>query len=50
MLHRTVNVRRQAEDRRHVGEGEAADEVAPELTELVGPPVEQPTLPLADAA
>jgi hypothetical protein len=29
---------------------EAADEVAPELTELVGQPVEQPTLPLADAA
>lgn len=23
---------------------------APELTELAGPPVEQPTLPLADAA
>ena len=29
---------------------EAADEAAPELTELVGPPVEQPTLPLTDAA
>ena len=27
-----------------------ADEAAPELTDLVGPPIEQPTLPLADAA
>lgn len=25
-------------------------EAAPELTDLVGPPIEQPTLPLADAA
>ncbi len=29
---------------------EAAADTAPELTELATPPVEQPTLPLADAA
>ena len=29
---------------------EAADEAVPELTKLAAPPVEQPTLPLADAA
>ena len=31
-------------------EADEADEAAPELTDLVGPPIEQPTLPLADAA
>ncbi|MEC7374846.1 MAG: hypothetical protein VX742_06770 [Actinomycetota bacterium] len=38
------------EKKRTEAADEAADEAAPELTELVGPPVEQPTLPLADAA
>lgn len=43
-------VLRSIEKKRTEAADEAADEAAPELTELVGPPVEQPTLPLADAA